>query len=217
MKFVLQVIFIVAGIDLIWARPPRECMLPDDSRDCCPKYPKVVNETLIHECMRETFQQKKGFGCAFECYTNLTKISLNGKIEAESAVTSMVSMLSPEFAEWKDILTKGIQRCAILANNDTYKQLDAEEPENPMEIGREQCTKRSGYFLACVGGQMYLNCPSDIWNNTTTCSEYKAVVQKCNVYLPPPPHGHGHHHHHHHHHPNEDETVSEKADAMNKN
>lgn len=132
-------------------------------------------------------------------------MSVNGKIDKNNAITSMVSFLKPEFAHWKPILTKGIEKCASDANNDTFKSLDGEQTTSSSEEVTEkvQCSKRSGYFLACVGGQMFQNCPSDVWTNTTKCVEYKGVVNKCNVYLPPPSH---HHHHHHHHHPGSNET-----------
>lgn len=110
-------------------------------------------------------------------------------------------MLKPEFAHWKPILTKGIEKCANDANNDTYKTMEGAKKRNGTHDGREKCSKRSGYFLACVGGQMFQNCPSDLWKNTTKCGDFKGVVQKCNAYFPPPPH-HQHHHQHndHHHH-----------------
>lgn len=113
----------------------------------------------------------------------------------------MVALLQPEYAQWKPVLTKGIEKCANDANNDTYLSLDEDDSSSEEDTTRVKCSKRSGYFLACVGGQLYQNCPSDVWTNTTRCEINKAIVQKCNVFLPPPPHRHHHHgkHHHHHH------------------
>lgn len=52
-------------------------------------------------------------------------------------------------------------------------------PTKPSASGEKVCNRLSGWFIGCIAGQLFKNCPTEKFAAGPECDKIKAYVDKC--------------------------------------
>ncbi|CAO1368761.1 unnamed protein product [Diamesa serratosioi] len=149
--------------------------------NCC-NLPTLIDPAIVSKCKADNPKtnghhsgHQKGC-CMAECLLNTTGIYSN-RVLNKAVAQKVLSQYNPA---WSQVINNAIDKC--LADAGTR---DAEFTANTVvSSGDLMCNPLSGFFVSCVNGQVFKNCPTDQKINfDDECIKLSTYADNCGIKL----------------------------------
>ncbi|XP_025412244.1 uncharacterized protein LOC112684792 [Sipha flava] len=112
--------------------------------------------------------------CLFQCiFIQSGLVANDGKLNKDKIIKKMSEGMNND-EKWKSLWQPKFNKC--------YDETEHEEKNpNPMVI----MNTPAGRLMKCFLRDMYMNCPKDVWVESTECTNMKKLVENCPA-MPPP-------------------------------
>lgn len=133
----------------------------------------------------EQQQHKRKSSCLSECYLNKTNVLQNGRIVKAMALDAFSRTVDPKLTS---LLNAGIETC--LAEQEQFAEKHAHQKGQrgggagrresaSAKDGHKHCSRRAAFFIMCVEGSIYKNCPAPQKVDSADCTALADFMAKC--------------------------------------